>query len=332
VSQDRYSATLAGDNEHGDNRVIEATMPRDISNQIEFALSGKPIIQRRSEIPLANIIDRFQDVRHVYNVPSVSASGTFRGVPIKDLNFGEYWLYNDLNVRRAALNSPVIIELAVPGAGVILEAGEVERTLIRRHYKREDESPTRRGRFRRYSDRSLEIFYPHNVYPFGVVGGKPDELVCLASGGLSGRVGNTLEGITRIMHDFFGCEDATSVVDEGYDTFLIVNPNPNDSEDGPNHYLYDNSEFLKKVASFSKWRADKDDHESCSFHYALDSDPPGLKGWPLNKPLFRGLDVFCSEQHAQPAEPNALDIIAVPPRRCQMRAVLIAAVRQNASA
>lgn len=324
VSPENYSATLADSTD-----VSRPPMPlKDVSRQIEFALSGKPIIQKKAEIPLANIIDRFQDVRHVFNLPSVPASGSFKGVSVQRLNFGEYWLYNDLNVRRAALNSPVIVDWAVPGSGVQVDSAGAFNMLDKKHYTPEDESPSRRGRYRRYSDRSIEIFYPHNVYPFGVLGGKPDEVVCLASGGLSGRVGNTLEGITRIMHDFFGCEDAL-VLDEGYDTFLIINPNQKRKEEDNDNYVYGNQDFLNKIAAFAAWQAERDHDESQLHDYALDTNRAGAKAWPLNKPLFRELEEYCRQNSVAPCDPATLDIMAVAPHRCQMRAVLILAKRRQ---
>lgn len=300
----------------------------DVAKDIEFALSGKPIIQRKAEIPLANIIDRFQDVRHVFNLPTVAASGAFRGMAVKRLNFGEYSLYNDHNVRRAALNSPVIIDLSVPDSGVQVRLEELKKTLEARHYRFEDESPNRRGRYRLYSKSSIEIFYPHNVYPFGVIGGKTDDLVCLASGGLSGRVGNTLEGVARMMHDFFGCDEAM-VLDEGYDTFLLANPNDKAREDDSDKYRYSNDEFLRKVASFTAWRtaADQRDLEKSGSHYSLDEDHKGLTAWHLNKNIYLELDSFCSENEIRPADADELDVVAVPPNRSQMRAVLIVATR-----
>jgi hypothetical protein len=308
---------------------IPDEVAQDAASHIEFALSGKPIIQRKAEIPLANVIDRFQDVRHVFNLPTVTATGAFRGMSVTRLNFGEFDLYNDLNVRRAALNSPVIINLAVKGSGVQVRADDLRSTLESKQYKFEEESPTRRGRCREYAPGSIEIFYPHNVYPFGVIGAKGGELVSLASGGLSGRVGNTLEGIARMMHDFFGCDDAV-VLDEGYDTFLIVNPNAKEDEASRDRYLLDNSAFLQRIAGFSKALADADEVDSLRRAHERSGmyKDVGMKTWPLNQGLFAELDAFCSTEKIDYAQQDLNDMIAVRPNRSQMRAVLILAQKE----
>jgi hypothetical protein len=316
---------------------------RNISESVDFALSGKPIVEKGMDLSMANAVDRFQDVRHIFNLPSVKASGAIGSQNISQINFGEHVLYNDLNARRAALNSAILVSLKV--ANTEVKWDELESLLLKeKHYRLTIESPTRRGEFRRYSEDTVEIFYPHNVYPFGVLGGKPGELVCLSSGGLSGRVGNTLDGITRIAYDFFGCHDAI-VLDEGFDTFHLVNPNPKAKEAGPDCYSCDNNSLLKQAAEFTKWRAQADHDESVK-----SSRPDGLtdtenhnarvikdemekrfENWPLNKPVFSELESFCEAKKITAKAPRQLDAFAVPPLRSQMRAVIIFAVRKNTS-
>lgn len=328
IAPDKYSATLQADDSEERRAVLVRTGAHDVASDIEFALAGKPVVQHRAEIALANIIDRFQDVRHVFNVPTVPASGMYGGVNVGQLNLGEFFLYNDLNVRRAALNSPVIIPLNIPGSGVKVDVQEIQQELKRRHYGVERESPSRRGWYRKYSEDAVEIFYPHNVYPFGMIGGKSDELVSFASGGLSGRVGNTLEGVTRIMHDFFGCEDAM-VLDEGYDTFLLVNPVER-TKNGTQTYLYDNEQFQLKVAQLSKWLSDEDRAKSAdkTKSYALDPEGHGMFAWPLNSAIFDELNEFCKTHNLVGIEPDKLDVVAVPPNRAQTRAVLVLAKKK----
>jgi hypothetical protein len=307
-----------------------------ITNEIDFALSGKIIINRGRDVSLASAIDRFQDVRHIFNLPEIpvrNQQGQLQG----KINFGEYALFHDLNVRRAALSSPVIIDLKVPSHDLVVHFEDLEKELIKRyHYSQSLESPTRRGEYRRYSEYSVEIFYRHNVYPFGVVGGRSGEIVCLASGGLSGRVGNTLEGIIRIMFDFFGCNDAL-VLDEGYDTFHIVNPNPKRKATDPDNYKYDNNEILNQVAAFTLWRAmadkqeceDAENEKEPKDRYRLGSD---LWRWPLNKKVIDAVNKYCQKQQHEivPQPASALDVMAVAPRRSQMRSVLIFAALRNA--
>ena len=315
---------------------------RNIAPHIDFALSGKPIVERGTDLSMANAVDRFQDVRHIFNVPDVAASGAIGAHPIDKINFGEHVLYTDLNARRAALNSAILVDLKVKNTEVDWE--ELRKFLVsKKHYREVKESPTRRGEFRRYSADTVEIFYPHNVYPFGVLGGTRGELVCLSSGGLSGRVGNTLEGITRVAYDFFGCQDAM-VLDEGFDTFHLVNPVVD--PDGENKALaLDNDALLKQAAAFTKWRARLDHQESIKrhkdhpdvptqaevYHKAMvtDGGAPRFENWPLNQRVFEELDKYCKENGVDPAPPRELQAFAVPPLRSQMRAVVIFAVRNG---
>ena len=301
---------------------------RDIAPLIEFTLSGKPVVEEGVELSLANAIDRFEDIRHIFNLPTVPAKGFYRGQEVRELNFGEYQLFANLNERRATLSSPVIIDLDIEGRVRVLW-NDISSLLRKRHFKESLESPTRRGQFRRYLDLAdrdkVEIFFPYNVYPFGVLGVQESQtgetvgnIVCLSSGGLSGRVGNTLEGIARIMFDFFGCVDAM-VLDEGYDVFFVANPSL--SEGG---YKYTNNEMLKKILTFTKERVERDQTESLRTSAAYFA-PNGLKSFPLNELLLQEVD----DDFASLGSDDYSDVLLVEPKRSQMRSVLIFAVKKE---
>ncbi len=307
---------------------------RIVTDDIEFALSGKTIVQHGRDVSLANVIDRFQDVRHFFNVPEVVTRDP--GGQIREkIYFGEYVLFSDLNARRAALSSPIIVELNIPNCDRRVSMDDLRETLTDKyHYRKVHHSPTRRGEFREYSASAAEIFYPHNVYPFGVLGGKSGELVCLSSGGLSGRVGNTLDGITRIMFNFLGCTDAL-VLDEGLDTFHILNPNPKERESDLDNYKYDNKKICRQAAAFSMWRFERDEDEFKKAE-AKKTQPDryrlgdSMADWPLNCESISRLKTYCGDQKIKATPPNLLDAIAVAPHRSQMRATLIFAVpRKN---
>src|ERR1051325_2110407 len=88
---------------------------KNVAPLVEFALSGKLIVERGVELSLANAIDRFQDVRHVFDLPEIVASGNYNDAQVSKINLGEYQLFRNLNERRAALSSPVIIDLDIEG-------------------------------------------------------------------------------------------------------------------------------------------------------------------------------------------------------------------------
>lgn len=303
-----------------------------ITEQIEFALSGKQIIQKGHDISLSSAIDQFQDVRHIFNVPVVPVRNP-SGEKIGDINFGEHVLFHELNARRGALSSPIIIDFHIPNRmDLVIHYQDVEDVLINKyHYKKTDNSPARRGEFRRYSETSIELFYRHNVYPFGVLGYRQGEIVCLSSGGLSGRVGNTLEGIIRVMFDFFASEDAI-VLDEGYDTFHILNPNPKKKIEDPDNYEYDNKKILDEVAEYTLWRMTRD-QEEFKEKEGSKSSPYGLGlnmwEWPLNKKIYKKVEDYCKNHKLKPKEPKYLNAMAVEPRRSQMRSVIVFAVRKD---
>lgn len=288
---------------------------RDISKLIDFALSGKPIVEKQVELSLSNAIDKFQDIRHIFNLPTVKATGSYQGHEVKSINFGEYQLFKNLNERRAALSSAVIIDLNI-GNHVRVEWDDLEKKLVNRHFKEVKDSPNKRGQFRRYQDditqEKVEIFFPYNVYPFGVLGIHLDDLICLASGGLSGRVGTTLEGITRIMFDFFGCNDAL-VLDEGFDTFQIVNPKKSSGK-----YCYNNDEILKKILAFTKELVDVENEKSCetTSNYRFHG---GMRNWPLNVPLMEEIE----QDSKNGMDKDYLDVLAVKPLRTQIRSIII---------
>jgi len=295
---------------------------KNISPLIEFALSGKPIVERGSELSLSNAIDRFQDIRHVFNLPTVKARGSFESEPVDYINFGEYQLFKHLNERRAALSSAVIVDLRIENH-VSVDWDDLRNTLRHRHFKEVADSPSQRGFFRKYvddvSNDKVEIFFPHNVYPFGVFGSHEDSIVCLASGGLSGRVGNTLEGITRIMFDFFGCYDAM-VLDEGFDTFQVVNHNADGSA------VHSNLTLLRKLLNFTCNLMTREHADSQSFANTY-SFGKGLKTWPLNTPLAQELDGDATRLGTE----DESDVMAVAPHRSQMRSVLIVATPSKSS-
>jgi hypothetical protein len=295
---------------------------RDIGFLIDFALSGKQIVESGTDITPINAIDRFEDVRHVFNLPlEVPMHGHYQGQDVKHVNFGELQLFKDRNVRRGALFSPMVIPLHI-GPHATVKREDVRAKLNERHYREIPDAPTRRGEFRFYPEDAVEIFFPHNVYPFGVLGlrtvkgakGRLSEIVGLSSGGLSGRVGNTLEGTARIMFDFFGCTDAI-VLDEGEDVFSIINPFKKGTP------LYSNAQIIAKALHFTKKRVEEDcakAAKSCSDY----KFGPNMRKWPLNISLFKEMDQDASSSKLIPYE----DIMVVPPQRSQIRSVLIFAV------
>lgn len=311
------------------NEIAEAprydAQQRDISSLVEFALAGKPIIENHHELPLAHAVDRFQDVRHVFNVPRVSS---LRG----QITLGEYQLFHYINERRGALYTPIVVNLRPPNGQYEIDSDVLDRELRGYQtivFERTSDFPARPGQFRFYpGDRDrLEIFLQHAIYPFGALGigrpgaaDAPQQIVTLSCGGLSGRVGNTLQGVTRMMSIFLRCSDAM-ILDEGLDVCMIVNASPEGDVLG-------NEALKKKVLTFTRERLAEDDRGSKELRGQPKHAAKGMKQYPLNRPFAEEV-----ENDFQTLNQNRAvlydDVFRVRPGRAQIRSMLIYATKSK---
>ncbi|CCI00725.1 hypothetical protein [Microcystis aeruginosa] len=302
---------------------------QNIAPFLEFALAGKTIIQQGDVVPLFTAIDRFQDVRHIFGVPyqiPLGAAGShFMGQTISRINLGEYQLYGDLNARRAALNGPIIVEtqLISPGSFLRINLADaaVANELTQNNFRRVGVSPRRAGEYFPYpGGDTVEIYFPKSIYPFGILGMSGQKIICFASSGLSARIGNTLEGITLIMSDGFGAEEAM-VLDEGFDVFQMINPMKDDHA-----FTYTNGELLDRVLAFTYDQMLLDTAASTRNPVngpALGGD---MRQWPLNQNLLNQVE---NDYGARAAGLDYTDIFPVSLGRSQIRSILIVAVRKN---
>ncbi|MDJ0731123.1 MAG: hypothetical protein QNJ33_14140 [Crocosphaera sp.] len=303
-----------------------------IASYIEFAVAGKTIIEKGYQLPLVAAIDKFQDVRHIFSLPNeIKCHGTFQGKTVEEINLGEYQLYRDLNARRAALNSPIIIDINWNEAGgyIKLDEEELMVDLQKNNFKLVSQSPRGVAEYCFHTDNTMEIYFPKNVYPFGLLGMKENKIFCLSSSGLSGRIGNTLEGITRIMIDQFSCEEAM-VLDEGLDVFQIVNQS-GENQDKPS-FKYTNQDILNNVLKFTYEQMQKDNEQNKKEQKKqVNANLLGeeMINWTLNQQLWQ--DVEDAWNNLTPEVKETLDdsdIFSVKLRRSQIRSVLIFAVKK----
>jgi hypothetical protein len=176
------------------------------------------------------------------------------------------------------------------------------------------------GEYRIHRERrQIEIFFPRNVYPFGVLGvkvGSADNphpnLLCLGSGGFSGQMGNTLEGISRIMFNFLGCTDAM-VLDEGLDVFQIVNPFTDKRLP-----RFSNQEIVNAAARVTHNLILNENRMA----EGRGEVPPARLA--LNEASFAAAAKAAAQA---PAAPEPTDLFTVLPQRSQIRAVLVFAVK-----
>jgi hypothetical protein len=238
---------------------------------------------------------------------------------------GEYQLYGDLNARRAALNGPIIVEtqLISPGGFLEISLGSpaVANELTQNNFRRVGVSPRRAGEYFPYpGGDTVEIYFPKNIYPFGILGMSGQRIICFASSGLGARIGNTLEGITLIMSDGFSAEEAM-VLDEGFDVFQMINPMRDDHT-----FTYTNEELLKRVLAFTHAQMLQDTDESVNNPVNGPALGGNMRQWPLNRGL---LDQVEGDYGIIAAAPDYTDIFPVKLGRSQIRSILIVAVREN---
>ena len=299
---------------------------QNIAPFLEFALGGKTIIQQGDVVPLFTAIDRFQDVRHIFCLPGkIPCAGNFMKQAIDKIYLGEYQLYGDLNARRAALNGPIIVEtqLISPGGflNINLANPAVARELDEQQFKRVDFSPRRAGEYFPYpGGDTVDIYFPKNIYPFGILGMSGQRIICFASSGLGARIGNTLEGITLIMSDGFGAEEAM-VLDEGYDVFQMINPMEDDHA-----FTYTNEKLLGRVLAFTYDQMLLDKAESVKYPVNGPALGGNMRQWPLNQNLLNQVEI---DYGIRAAGLDYTDIFPVRLSRSQIRSILIVAVRKN---
>ncbi|WP_223210427.1 hypothetical protein [Microcystis aeruginosa] len=292
----------------------------NIAPFLEFALAGKTIIQQGDVVPLFTAIDRFQDVRHIFCLPyQIPCAGNFRRQGIDKINLGEYQLYGDLNARRAALNGPIIVETQLNPLGGFLQINlgdpAVADELTRNNFKQVNFSPRRAGEYFPYpGGDTVEIYFPKSIYPFGILGMSGQKIICFASSGLSGRIGNTLEGITLIMSDGFSAEEAM-VLDEGFDVFQMINPMKDDHA-----FTYTNEELLDRVLAFTYDQMLLDTAASVNNPVngpALGGD---MREWPLNRDLLNQVEI---DYGIRGSGLDYADIFPVRLRRSQIRSMAL---------
>ncbi|MEK6302091.1 MAG: hypothetical protein AABO41_15385 [Acidobacteriota bacterium] len=299
----------------------------DVTREVAVAMAGKTIIENGTELSLDAIINRFDDVRHIFRLPEVEASGYYERTNIDKVIFGEYELFRNLNVRRAALHAPVLLPLD-PAENLTIKEEAILSRLDEEHFRKTSspsEIPTLRGQYRHTSGHgptTLDVFLPRNVYPFGVIGtplpraqgsAGGSEVICLSSGGLSGRIGNTLEGITRVMYDFLACGEAM-VLDEGLDVFQLVNPTQGKIPQ------YSNQQLLSSIAQRTNQLViEEEEKYADEWRRANQPQPLSLHEIPLNKKLFA--ELASAETVSDAPVPD--EVFPVSLKRSQIRAVLI---------
>jgi hypothetical protein len=211
---------------------------------IEFAISNQQVIRNGEIVPIVQICDRFNDLRHIIHMPNLNPKGPlYSGETPKSRNsyrprqyfnkdqhddvwLGEAAFLRDgtLNLLRNALSSPVFLEFppdanekiltsALEGEGY--ERAGAAELLTEGKWRFVDRGP---------QTRVLEIYFKRNVYGWSMIGLTHDSsrILCLACTGTPGkeRRGRILEKAAECLRDFHAHN--ALLIDEGADVFQTI--------------------------------------------------------------------------------------------------------------
>lgn len=312
-------------------------------NSIELLFSGKPIVQNDIILPLYTVIDKYQDIRHIFATPRImfKEPKAVKGKSVRFISFGEHYLFDSdpvtaLNRRRQALTSSLMIPISeIPGLPTIDKQAELFKD-IKKQWLEDDNievfSPPREPgqyRFVKREDRVeyIDIYFRRNVFPFSAIGIKRRKdkciLVCLASHGKQFMIGDTVETMAEKMYHYGGCSDAM-IMDEGFDVFQMVNMKAKgESFDLP----YSNTEVLEIVAQSMRDLIDKDYEEQKK----LGQQNMSIKKIECNKDFIKEIDknLSSSGKKADELRVKYRELFTVEPHRPQLRAILILALKHD---
>jgi len=210
-------------------------------DEVEFAVSGKPVIRNGRPVPLDSVVNMFADMRHLFQLPNVNPKNLLfpedGGRPRyyygtyweDDVWFGEKQLLDDWNLQRAAVKVPIVLDRLYAGMGA--SERQVEGAMKRAGYK-PPKDPHSLGpgewRFVSWDSNLVEVHLKRAVYPWGMVGVDKDgrHVFLMATGGHQGRTGFTLEQVCDMF--ITATENVGTPVwhallmDEGNDVFQMV--------------------------------------------------------------------------------------------------------------
>lgn len=225
-------------------RVSIGNNPKDRTSDIDFAVSGKPLLSLSgAPIPLNQVTHFFRDLRHLFSLPKLTPPK--RADPVVmfgreitgDLWLGEKQLLDDVNLQRAASMGPVLLDRLYGGLSVT--EPYLRRVLDGSGYKeRQSGDPVEweTGSYRIDSKgHGFEIFFREARYPWNILavgsyrdGGRAKQpaILSFVCGGQSGRTHFTLREAVEELR-FRADErsiDLTGAVlmDEGGDVFQKV--------------------------------------------------------------------------------------------------------------
>ncbi len=215
-------------------RVLLVREQADVTDDIEFAVYGTQLLREGELVEFSGIVEQIADVRHLFKLPNLNPKSKTKNEPNQrprrffgerqydDVWFGEAELLENLAIRRASLNEPVLLNRQFQHMGA---DPDYIREIFESQGYREDKQRDRllrysngTWRFREETDELVEVKLFRNVYAYSLVGlNEAGNILALAVGGLAGRRGQTLESAVQNIRSY-GAIDAL-LIDQGDDVF-----------------------------------------------------------------------------------------------------------------
>jgi len=157
--------------------VVRGGKPHPVGDQIEFAVSGKPVIRHGKLVNLGRRTRQFTDLRHLLAMANLNPKDGgprtfFAREQYDDVWFGEAQLLDDENLQRAAMVCPVVLSRLYAGLSVSMD--HLRARLEATGYSHEPD-PTKdltpgQYRFVPDDDNLIEIFFLRNMYAWNIIG------------------------------------------------------------------------------------------------------------------------------------------------------------------
>jgi hypothetical protein len=217
-----------------------------VDKEVEFAVSGKPVIRKGEKVDFTSVVHQFSDMRHLFQLPNLNPDRPLPDVPgdqgrrryyygrywDDDVWFGEKQLLDDWNLQRTALRGAIVLDRLYAGMGASEEqvAGAMKLT---------DYQPPRDPRslqegewqFVPWNKNLVEVYLRRNFYPWGMIGVDEDKkhVLAMACSGRQGQTGYTIEQACDTFIDATRRQGKqvwrALLMDEGNDVFQKVEVN-----------------------------------------------------------------------------------------------------------
>lgn len=211
----------------------------DVDDEVEFAVSGKPVIRNGETVDFATVVHQFSDMRHLFQLPNLNPPDGrprfFFGRTWEegDVWLGEKQLLDDRNLQRAAIKEAVILDRLYSGMGASEE--QVRDSMESAGYELEQDTRASltegKWRFILENRNLIEVCLKPAVYPWGIIGVDEEDkhVLAFACNGHQGRSGYTLKEACNKFIDVTKKNGKpikhALLMDEGNDVFQKVKIN-----------------------------------------------------------------------------------------------------------